>query len=268
MSVCKLEDGRELFFRERGEGPVLVLLHGWSMSSAVFGEVMPQLAESYRVLAVDLPGHGASELREIDYSIDSLAADIEDFLRQLGISRCALLGWSMGGQVALRMILRRQDGIEKLILVATTPCFVASPGWPHGMDPTQVRAMDRQMQRDYKGSMGEFFRLMFEDENLDPQRYREIVRFAVREGALPEREVARQGLKLLARTDLRPDLGRIDRPTLVHYGGEDQITVPGACHELAAALPRSEETDWPGIGHAPFLSRPGESVRLWREFLQ
>ena len=110
MSICKLADSREIFYRESGTGPVLVLLHGWSMSSAVFLEVLPQLAKSHRVLAVDLPGHGASELDDIDYSLDTLAGNVEAWLQQLGLNRCALLGWSLGGQVALQMHLRRRVG--------------------------------------------------------------------------------------------------------------------------------------------------------------
>jgi pimeloyl-[acyl-carrier protein] methyl ester esterase len=128
--------------------------------------------------------------------------------------------------------------------------------------------MDRQMQRHYEQSMGEFFRLMFEGEELSPERYRDIIRFAVRDGSLPSREISRAGLKLLGSTDLRHVLSAIKQPVLVHYGQLDLITVPAAGRFLAENIPGAREKVWDGVGHAPFLSRPQESVSLWLEFLQ
>ncbi len=268
MNEFILDDGRRLCYREDGAGEPLVLLHGWSMSSAVFQEVMRMLAADYRVLAPDLAGHGVSEPARPGFGLDDLAADIEAWLAALGFGKINLLGWSLGGQVALRMVVRKRVAVTKLVLVAATPLFISGGDWEHGLPPTQVRAMDRQMQRHYEQSMGEFFRLMFEDEKVGSERYREILRFAVRDGSLPTREVARQGLKILGRTDLRPLLAGIDLPVLVHYGRLDLITEPAACRFLAEQIPGAVEASWEGVGHAPFLSRPDDSVRLWREFLQ
>ena len=267
MKSVILSDGRELCYREAGAGPVLLMLHGWSMSSAVFQEVMALLSDDFRVLAPDLPGHGASTVSRLDFSQESFAADLEEWLALIGIDTLHLLGWSLGGQVAIQMAARRKVRIERLILVATTPYFVAASDWPHGLPVTQVRAMDRQMQRHYEQSMSEFFRLMFDGEELAQERYRDIIRFAVRDGSLPEREVSRRGLKILGSTDLRPLLEEIDMPTLVHYGELDLITVPAACRSLAETIPGAREVRLDDVGHAPFLSRPDKAAALWREFL-
>ncbi|PLY00631.1 MAG: O-methylpimelyl-ACP methylesterase [Desulfuromonas sp.] len=267
MAITHLPGGGNIFYREAGSGPVVVLLHGWSMSSAVFQEVMSGLAENFHVLAPDLPGHGESSLNKTDFDHSDLAADLECWLRELGIKTISLLGWSLGGQVALTMSLRRQVCITKLVLVATTPLFVRNGDWAHGLPATQVRAMDRQMQRHFTQSMSEFFRLMFADEGVSPERYREIIRFAVRDGSLPPREVARRGLKILGACDLRPQLGALNLPVLVHYGGLDLITDPAAGHYLAEAIPEACEFHWEKVGHAPFLSHPENSVELWSGFL-
>ncbi len=186
----------------------------------------------------------------------------------LALDSVRLLGWSLGGQVAMRLVLRRRIHVERLILVATTPYFVSADDWMHGLPHTQVRAMDRQMQRHYQQSMTEFFHLMFDGEKVDQDRYREIIQFAVRDGSLPEREVARKGLQILGNTDLRRHLADIDVDTLVHYGALDLITLPQACAYLAGQIPNAREVCWSGTGHAPFLSRPVEAVELWREFLR
>ncbi len=268
MSFCTLADGRRFFYREAGTGKTLLLLHGWSMSSAVFQEVMQLLANDFHVLVPDLSGHGESELSGVNFDLDMLAADIESLLAQLEIDTIHLLGWSLGGQVALQMIKRAQIQVEKLILVATTPLFVSNSDWKNGLPPTQVRAMDRQIQRHYEQSMSEFFRLMFDGEEIPPERYRDIIRFAVRDGSLPERDVCRTGLKILGTTDLRRQLIDLHLPVLVHYGLLDQITDPAAGHYIAEQIPSATEVAWEDVGHAPFLSKPDDSAVLWREFLQ
>jgi len=268
MKSVSLADGRQYSYREAGSGDALVLLHGWSMSSAVFQETMAMLATRFRVLAPDLSGHGASEAVGVNFDLTSLAEDVEEWLTLLGIDAIHLLGWSLGGQVALQIGKRRRVQVEKMILVATTPLFVSAREWEHGLPPTQVRAMDRQMQRHFEQSMGEFFRLMFDGEEMTSERYREIIRFAVRDGSLPTLEISRTGLKVLGTADLRALLPDLRLPVLVHYGALDLITVPAACRYLAEQIPGARQVVWNNVGHAPFLSRPADSVALWQDFLQ
>ena len=86
------------------------------MSSAVFAEVMPQLAESHRVLALDLPGHGLSDPPAI-YTLNGLADDVAAWLVAVGIDRRALLGWSLGGQLAMQLTADRPQLAARLLLV-------------------------------------------------------------------------------------------------------------------------------------------------------
>mgnify|MGYP001216237548 FL=1 len=265
MKFYPLADGRKLAYREAGTGRPLVLLHGWAMSSAVFQELMPLLADRFRVLAPDLPGHGQSD-PDFEFNHNSIDFDTEQWLTSLDVDTVDLVGWSLGGQVALNLAKRRQLAVGKMVLVATTPLFIETDDWPNGLAPTRLKAMDRQIRSNYRLTMGDFFKLMFYPGEIDPERYRTIIRFAVREGALPEKEVARRGLSLLGNTDLRQDLPD-DIPTLVHFGDCDQITVPNASRYLVENMAMAEEVCWSDCGHAPFLSRPDQSVSLWREFL-
>jgi pimeloyl-[acyl-carrier protein] methyl ester esterase len=266
MKKLTLADGRSLAWREAGSGPPLVLLHGWSMSSAVFAEVIEELAADFRLLAPDLRGHGASA-PGAGYALADFAADLADWLQTLDLHDAALAGWSLGGQVALELVPAVRDRLRRLILVGTTPRFTAAADWPAGLPDLQVRALARDLRRHYLKTMGDFFALQFAGEAMSRERYRRLVDFAVRAGRLPEPETALAALETLRTADQRGALAGIDLPVLVQHGELDRITLPAAAGYLAAQLPAATLELWPGVGHAPFLSRPREVCRRWREFL-
>lgn len=266
MTSIALPDGRRLAWREAGSGPPLVLLHGWAMSSAVFAEALAALATDFRVLAPDLRGHGASDPAD-GYLLADFAADLRQWLDALGLDRFALLGWSLGGQVALTLGEEIAGRVERLLLVSTTPRFCAGDGWEEGLSETRVRAMARDLGRNYEKTMGDFFALQFKGETLPRERYRDIVDFAVRQGRLPEADVALAALETLRCEDLRDRLAAVDLPTLVVHGAFDHIIPVGAGRYLGRTLSCARCVELPETGHAPFLSRPKTCFRLWREFL-
>jgi len=261
-----LHDGRKIAWRQWGEGPPLVLLHGWSMSSLVFSEVAPLLAEKYAVFCPDLPGHGGSDACD-QYSLAGMAADVGEWAQQLALPPFSLLGWSLGGQLALQFALESPLQPDKVLLVATTPCFCQGDGWEHGLPLAQVKALVRNMGRCYEKTMGDFFQLQFVGEKLERQRYREIIGFAVRPGALPEKEQAKAVLEVLSQADLRSQVSQIQRPVHLLHGELDQIIPVSAGEFLAAALPYAQLQKMPDVGHAPFFSRPEQAVASWLEFL-
>ncbi len=267
MKELTLSDGRPLVWREAGSGPPFVLLHGWSMSGAVFGEALQALQGDFRVLLPDLRGHGRSGAGE-GYSLGDFASDLREWIEALDLREVNLLGWSLGGQVAMALQPLVRPRMRRLILVGATPRFSASEGWPHGLPEVQVRAMGRDLRRAYLRTMEDFFALQFEGESLDRERYREIIRFAVREGSLPNPDVVRRALETLRSADQRSDLAAIDTPTLVMHGEIDRIVPVGAGRFLARHLPSATLALLPETGHAPFLSRPREVFERWREFLQ
>lgn len=265
MHTLTLADGRTLAYRESGQGPVLVLLHGWAMSSAVFSEMLDGLAGSYRVLAPDLPGHGFSSDPAV-FGLDECATDIVQWLEALNIEGFMLGGWSLGGQVALRLVKRITQRIERLLLMATTPKFTLGADWIHGLPETQVRSLKRNVQRAPEKTFGDFFGLQFFPKEVSPQRYREIIAFAVRAGRLPTLAAALAGLDTLQAADLRDEARTLGCPTLVVHGSEDPITPVGAGRFLASSIPAARLCELPRTGHAPFLSRPDVIVPLCREF--
>ncbi len=267
LQSCQLAAGQKLAWREWGSGAPFIMLHGWSMSSAVFSELAPRLGRYFRVLCPDLPGHGSSE-PAAETSLSGFAAALSDWSRLLKLSPAVLLGWSLGGQVALQLALDKAIPLQQLLLVATTPRFCQTIGWTHALPATQIKALDRNLGRAFEKTMGEFFNLQFAGEELSKERHRQILQFAVRPAQLPDSDFSRQVLQVLGHSDQRQFLPRLNLPTQILHGELDQIIPVAAGRYLAEQIPGATFELIPGVGHAPFFSRPDLCVDRWLDFLQ
>lgn len=113
-------DGLRLAYRELGDGPPVLLLHGWPTSSFLWREVMKPIAHGHRVVAVDLPGFGASDKPAgVRYSFDFFERVLDLFLAQLGIDRLGLAVHDLGGPIGLHWALGRPGRVTKLALLNT-----------------------------------------------------------------------------------------------------------------------------------------------------
>lgn len=264
IKEMKFEHGH-LCWQESGDGPPLVLLHGWSMSHAVFSEIAELLANDFHLYIPDLPGHGASDSAE-SFNMDSFVRILVSWMEKLNFKQGNLLGWSLGGQVAMSIAAACPQLVKRLVLVSTTPLFCADDNWSNGLPQGELHALRRGVQRRYLATMGDFFDLQFKNENISEERRREILRFAVRPVGLPDPEVALLTLDLLGQEDLRPLLNRVEQQALVIHGENDRIIPVSAGRFLAEILKDAKLATLPGIGHAPFLSRPGQVAQLLRAF--
>jgi pimeloyl-[acyl-carrier protein] methyl ester esterase len=251
-----------LHVTSRGQGPRLVLLHGWALSSHVWDDVVPRLASELTLECVDLPGHGKSAWQPAIRDLDSLA---EAVAPSLG-TRCHLLGWSLGGLVALRLAVKHPASIEKLVLVASTPRFVASPGWPSAMQPAVLEDFAARLRADYRATVREFLALQVRGDERAHEALR-ILRRRVLAAGEPATEALRTGLKILRDCDLRGDLTRINIPALVIAGERDALVPAAASAALAAALPQGRAHLIERAAHAPFLSHLEEFCAEVRNFL-
>ena len=120
-SVHKVEaDGLQVFYRSAGDAgaPVVLLLHGFPTSSHMFRELIPRLADRYRVIAPDLPGFGFTEVpkeREYVYSFDALAGTIEAFIDALSLGRYAIYVFDYGAPTGFRLAMRRPERVAAIV---------------------------------------------------------------------------------------------------------------------------------------------------------
>ncbi len=111
--------GRTISYLTAGEGPVLLLVHGIASDSDAWRASLPLLARRARVIAPDLPGHGASGKAPGDYSLGSLASSLRDLLVKLGHERATLVGHSLGGGIAMQFVYQFPEMVERLVLVSS-----------------------------------------------------------------------------------------------------------------------------------------------------
>jgi pimeloyl-ACP methyl ester carboxylesterase len=111
--------GHRIAYRTAGEGPVLVLVHGITSTSATWASVMPLLARRFTVVAPDLLGHGQSAKPRGDYSLGAYASGVRDLMVALGHERATFVGHSLGGGVAMQLAYQFPERCERLVLVGS-----------------------------------------------------------------------------------------------------------------------------------------------------
>lgn len=243
-----------VYVETMGRGPDLVLLHGWALHGGMWGPWLDRLAQRARLHLVDLPGHGRSPWQTDIGSIGELARVVSPCVPQ----GAAVLGWSLGGMVALELARQRAD-LAALVLVATTPCFLAREDWSAGMNPQVLQGFAAGLAGDYRRTINNFLALQTWGDERAAEALRSL-RAHLAEHGEPDPRALAAGLQLLRDADLRPQLAQVALPTLVLAGEHDRITPSAAGRELAAALPSARFVEIAKAGHAPFLSH-AEAVR-------
>ncbi len=244
-----------------GQGPDLALLHGWGMHGGVWRSVCDALAQRFRLHLIDLPGMGHSTPCE-PYTFTQLAREVAASLPADG----ALGGWSLGGEVAMRLALDFPQQVHRLILIGSTPCFVNTRDWQYGVAPEVFREFAAQIAADYHPAMGRFLGLQaFGGESSRAQMRALREQFAARPVPVPQ--VLQQALGILLETDLRDQVPRLNLPVQIIHGDRDTLAPVAAARWMAAHLPQAELHVIPGASHAPFLSHPTAFVEALSGFL-
>ncbi len=232
--------------------PVLALLHGWGMNGHVFDDLAARLADEFDVRVLDLPGHGGRAA----LAGNALAAWADDLAQQLP-DGATLLGWSLGGQVAMRAALDHPHKVGRLILLASTPKFVAEGDWDRGMAIADLEAFGAALLADPEATLLRF--LSLQTRGMPGQKVLlQQLRQSVIAAAPAEPAALAAGLAILRDTDLRAELPRLLQPALVLHGGLDTLTPAAAGAWLAATLPAAAYCELPRAAHAPHLSHVDE----------
>lgn len=246
----------------------LVLLHGWGMNLEVWNELAETLARRFRVIAVDLPGHGRSDWDGAAYTQAAQTFRVHETLAPL-TNRYHLLGWSLGGQFALDLAAAMPAGIEGLILVATTPRFLAGPGWRYGVKQASLERLAGELHADPDKAVRGFLKSQVRGlASRTAGRVLERLRGALTHGGGAQPEALAWGLERLRQADLRPQLAQVRAPALVVAGEDDRITPPAASRALAKALPKGHFRQLRGAGHVPFLSHRDQFLAALDGFLR
>ena len=238
-----------MFIETHGRGPALALIHGWAMHGGLFAPLVERLSDRFTLHLVDLPGHGHA--REDDTALEpaTLAAALV-----ARVPDAVWLGWSLGGQVALRAALDHPGQVRGLVMVASSPRFVRddADGWPHGVSSTLFGDFGDALRRDFRGTLEGFLALESLGSATAQDELRRLRAQAFERGE-PSSPALQQGLALLDTADLRGELPGLHVPSLWLSGRRDRLVPAGAMPAAAALAPRARSVVIDGAGHAPFL---------------
>ena len=246
----------------RAAAAPLVLLHGWGMNLRVFDGVREQLGAAHAVTAIDLPGHGRSP-----WNGECTAAQLLAQLMPCIPRAATLIGWSLGGQLALQLAQMPSLAVRGLVLIATSPRFVASADWPHAMPAATLQRFAAQLAGNADQTVADFLELQLRGSANAPA-VRASLQRALRAHGHARPEALRVGLEMLARDDWRQLARSLQVPALVIAGQYDRVTPPGAAAALAQLLPTARLIALRRAGHAPFLSHPQETAEALLAFLR
>jgi 3-oxoadipate enol-lactonase len=261
------DDGVGLEVKVAGEGPGLLLVHGFGGAKEDFDDHVATLSRRARVVSFDHRGHGESDAPDsVDaYSLDRLAADVLQVAGACDLREFRLLGHSMGGMVARRLVLGAPDRVEALVLMDT------SPGPVRGLDPELMDVAADYGLTEGKAALKE---LLDSASVLETPAYEQLLEgragyqefqdakwaaLSVVMWSAMARDMARQPQQLEA-------LASVTCPTLVIVGEQD-VPFVGDCRRMAATIPDARLVVIPNAGHSPQFENPEPWIASLTGFL-
>ncbi|GAB4392342.1 MAG: pimeloyl-ACP methyl ester esterase BioH [Gammaproteobacteria bacterium] len=245
-----------------GQGPDLVLLHGWGFDGLVWQSVLPYLIPYFTVHCVDLPGFGLSPMVE-QYTL----AELSHLLVKQIAKPAYWLGWSLGGLIAMYIARYYSLNCLGLLSVASSPKFTAEQGWP-GVQPALLDEFGRALQDDHKTTLKRFLQLQLPQSTLVTAGGSTLnAIYNLKQYVTPARAALNAGLILLKETDLRQEFTRINCPTLHVLGTLDMLVPKKLALYLPQLAPSHEIMLMPKVAHAPFMTQPDIFSNKIRKFV-
>jgi pimeloyl-ACP methyl ester carboxylesterase len=237
-------NGLQLYYQIHGSGPALVLIHGGLGTIEMFGELLPALARRHRVVAVELQGHGHTADGDRPFRFELLADDVATLIRRLALQSAAVLGFSLGGGVALQTAIRHPEAVRKLVVVS-------APFRRSGWHPEVLAGMG-------------LLNAETAEAMVESPMYAAYSRVAPRLEDWPML-VAKTGDLLRQDYDWSEDVAALSVPTLIVAGDGDSLSPAhavemfallggGRCDGVTDGLPASRLAILPGTTHYDILS--------------
>ncbi len=243
-----------LFVEVRGQGPAMLLLHGWAMHGGIWPEPLLLELEKYFCLhIIDLPGHGNSTALADGFSLNNVSDVLHDYAVSKLDAAAIWLGWSLGGMLAANMATRHPEWVTKLVLVSSSLCFCKTDNWPEAMDANVLKLFATQLRKDYRMTLSRFLALQFKGDAHAREGLRDLRKQLFARGQ-PDFENLNAGLAILLNDDLRWQAGKIAQPVQLIGGEYDSLTPAAAVKVIAAQFTQAQTAIIKGAGHAPFIS--------------
>jgi pimeloyl-ACP methyl ester carboxylesterase len=249
----ELPDGARLAYDDTGKGRPVVLLHGVCMSRRFFEHNTGPLAERFRVVNVDLRGHGESPASEGGHTVAQYAQDVKHLLDTLELDGAVLVGWSMGTFVVWDLVRQfGSAGIAGHVNVSQGPTDLSKDGWELGIFPLEeLFGALAAAQSDFRAFMSHFVPELFKHEpaaEAQAALLEEILRVGANAGTCILLDQCLQ--------DYRDQLASYEVPTLLVWGEDEKMVAAANGPWLQATQPAAELVVFEESGHCPMWEEP------------
>lgn len=260
--VSRVEvEGLSVAYRERGEGPPLVLLHGWPLDSREWHRQLDGLSDEFRVVAWDAPGAGLSSDPPETSQLSDWARWLAEFIQILELAPAHVAGLSFGGGLALELFRQHSEVVRSLILIS------AYAGWGGSLPPDEVEARLSLIRRNSELPPAQWAPALIETllpPGSDPELAEELARMLHDFHPAATRTASRA----FAEADLSDTLGDVDVPTLLLYGERDVRSPRRVWQPIHAGIGHSELVVLAEVGHMVDMQAPRRCNTEIRRFLR
>ena len=255
-----------LYHKTQGEGQPICLLHGWALNSRVWDSVLPALEQFGKITSVDLPGHGKSPLPiNGKFDLDTLTDEVNEVVDAME-SPAVIIGWSLGGLIALNLAWHYPQRINKLVLVTASPQFVQSDDWPYAVEKQVIDGFAASLIQDYRATILRFLTLQTLGSDKAKPAIRELKEKVFVNGE-PHLKALEEGLRLLTESNLRPQLPNIECPVQIIVGDKDTL-IPAASGAATAELLKNRKVNViKGAAHTPFITHREQFLDIVTAFI-
>lgn len=254
-----------LYCDVKGSGKDVVLLHGWGMHGGIWGKFSELLSKSCKTHVIDLPGLGYSHDIENEFTLDAITLVIEEYINKDIQQPVILIGWSLGGLLALNILQRNNVEIDKVIFVATTPCFTKKNDWANAVEKSVFNDFAKDLENDYKKTLKRFLALQARGSDLARDELRELNK-VLNERGDPNFDALKSGLNILESTDLRSQK-KNEITSMMILGKKDTLVPFSISNEFETMFPNIEKVIIEKSGHAPFITKPEFCAEKIKNFI-
>lgn len=262
-------NGIQIEYQVQGQGKPLVLIAGIGYSRWFWHKVEPGLAQHYRVISFDNRGSGGSGKPDGPYTVPVLAADAIGLMDELGISKAAVCGHSLGGYIAQELAITRPDLVGRLILASTNHGGMqVIPTTPQAMEVLTNRQGDPQelIRRGISIACAPGF------SEQSPDTVQELMKYRFTNPVPPAQfqaqVMAGLGMAGLSEEQVAQRMASQKMPVLLLFGEHDNVIPPGNANLMAQKLPDAQVKILPGVGHIFPIEAPQATVEAIVEFLE
>jgi pimeloyl-ACP methyl ester carboxylesterase len=260
-------EGLRIRYVMAGKGPAVVLLHGFASSIYTWKDVLPGLARTRTVVALDFPGFGESD-QPADLGFSVLPKVVRGLMDTLGVGSATVVGNSLGGAVATVLAAESPERVGALVLIDAAGFNLNASDRPLilrlAASPTGAALFERLPIRGRMLRLG--LRQVFYDPDLvTAERFNEYLAPLLRPGA-PASAVSLLTSRTLTPTLVAELATRVKAPTLVLWGREDAWIPVEQADRFVAAIPGARKIVFEACGHLPQEERPADVLRWLQEF--